>query len=741
MSVSASKALLWAQDARSTGEAKSPINKPQVELSIETQAETQAEGLFSPSVSSGDGDPRNSPAPVKRDWAGLALPEVPKIPKIAKVSFVWQSAGPPADRDSSQFYLVTKIVIPPAYHLNRELLQIAVQVPDEGKGLLEPLDSELMPAPSGEAQGISYYTDSVELRQAFSASPALAAGSELTLSLRYQLCNERGNCFFPQTLVSSLSLPQDWPGSAGTEAQAATEKLSFLYWLGVLLLSLLGGIILNLMPCIFPIFSLKLQKLLNLLVQSLPSEAEHGRQIAVWRSPLYTLLGIELSFGILGLILFALWQGKRGLLWGFQLQQPLLVYGVLLLLFTMGLSLLGLFSFRTPQFLSKILGRLSTRSSLGNLHELAYDVGHGALIVVLGTPCSAPLLGPILGLYLLQDSLALALLGLFVIGLGLWLPYAVLAALFLRPDKVRLDSSATQSGRRDSEEPSSDRQGRGKRLFRFNQLGWGKTEAGLRPSAPLGGPRGERLQAALQALQLRMPLVEAVLGFVMLGAALYFYGVLQALLGAADALRALQSLLLLAWLLWLSQRLQDSGQAHSAQSGKRAGSPSWFLQTLFCASLSLFLLWQVQAVLQPSMTPDKEEAETLSVLDFQANVAEGADGIEAPSFLAYSGLPAEKEALKNLRQQGYGIFIEYTAAWCVTCRLNQARLLHTSRFREFLQNRQILYLKAELTSSNAQLESELNQLGRASLPVYLLYPAGREQPEILPTFLGLRHFG
>ncbi|WGK68892.1 thioredoxin family protein [Candidatus Haliotispira prima] len=648
---------------------------------------------------------------------------------VPQVSAVWQvSEGRPAG-----LFLITSITIPEGYHLNRDLLAIRSEVVELG---LVPLGEDDFPPVSGEVQGTRYYTGRPELRQKLSPGPQAAklAGTEQEFLLEYQLCDERGNCFLPSSLRFRLPVPE-YVGTKRWEAAFSenkppptTEKRSPWFWPGILLLSLLGGMMLNLMPCIFPIFSLKLQRLLRYL-----PDAPNGRETApplpnssgisagrmypkIRNSLLYTLLGIELSFVVPGLALSAIHslrppisagQTGSGVLWGSQLQQPLPVYGILLLLFVMALSMLGIFHFRAPQLnlkrksnVPKFWSRLWPKN---NSSEALRDIGQGFLIVVIGTPCSAPLLGPIFGLLLLHSSVLISVVGLLVIGLGLWLPYALLAMALLR------------------------------------------------------GSGGARFGRVVETLQQRMPFVESILGFVMLGAVLYFYLVLQHLVGVGQAARVLWSLLSVGWTAWLWGQLQS-----------RRCSGKWTeykgLTTAYVISLLFCLTFSVQSALSFVAEGKRDNAaggKTVSGLEREASegtvgavpllsvlsVSDSSGGsgdsvpleFSSPTFLSYTGSAAERAALEKWRKKGYGVFIEYTAAWCVTCKLNQARLLHTARFRKWLGRQRILYLKADLTKPDSLLAAELNELGRASLPTYLLYLPGAEK-KLLPTFPGYGDF-
>ena len=526
--------------------------------------------------------------------------------------------------------------------------------------------------------------------------PGLSQGQEETRLPEKTIANQtfandsstqkKGAVIFSANMRDALALGGSSVGQSDSALpDGETSSKSAFYWLGILLLSLLGGMVLNVMPCTFPIFSLKLQKLLSLLGpadgntnetqsannkgnanirENIGGNTKQKRRLHV--SLLQTLLGIELSFLVLGVLMLLLWPAKSGLLWGFQLQRPLLVYVLSLLLFAMALSLLGFFRFGLPGWLNRWINRPGG-SAFWN------DIGHGFLVVALGTPCSAPLLGPVLGLFLLQDSLWLGLAGLLSMGLGLWAPYAILAKAMLRSQ-----GKAKQAG-------------------------------------------------ALAFIQRHSAVLPPVLGFIMLGGALYFYWVLKQLAGPGQMVWAFWSWFLLCGAAWLFGHLQ----------GKKWKEHKWISAALLCILLAF--VWPVYSFVAGKAIPSGPTGRE-SVADFEQ------DERDWPRFLSYDGSPVERAAVETLRDRGYGIFIEYSAAWCSTCKWNQIRLLHRPRLRRFFEQSRILYLKADLTQEHPVLQAELNTLGRASVPVYLLYaPVSKEsqkaqRPRFLPTLPSYKDF-
>ncbi len=173
--------------------------------------------------------------------------------------------------------------------------------------------------------------------------------------------------------------------------------------------ALIGGILLNLMPCVFPVLFIKALA----LVQSSTVERRAMRVQGL----AYTV-GILVSFWIVVAILLALRAGGRQLGWGFQFQSPVFVAMIALLLFFLGLSLAGMFEIG--------LSVTSSGSSLANKHGLAGSFFTGVLAMVVATPCAAPFLGAAIGFALVQSAVV-AFAVFTALGIGLALPYLLLA--------------------------------------------------------------------------------------------------------------------------------------------------------------------------------------------------------------------------------------------------------------------------------------------------------------------------
>lgn len=244
--------------------------------------------------------------------------------------------------------------------------------------------------------------------------PTRAAG-QATLALDSQGCADAGLCYPPQTEyfsidftsgeVSAIDAPtRAAPSEAKTSNGAASETgdSSLLY---MLLLAFIGGSILNLMPCVFPILSLK--------VLSFARSSDHDRHLHSW---LYSA-GVVASFVLVAAALIALQQAGQAIGWGFQLQSPGFVIALAYLFIAMGLSLSGLVDFGGSL--------MNTGSGLANRGGHAGSFFTGVLAVVVASPCTAPFMGTALGFAISQPPYV-ALLVFAALGAGMAAPLLLL---------------------------------------------------------------------------------------------------------------------------------------------------------------------------------------------------------------------------------------------------------------------------------------------------------------------------
>ena len=197
--------------------------------------------------------------------------------------------------------------------------------------------------------------------------------------------------------------------AAARAAAPAGDGAAGISWWQAVLLALIGGAALNLMPCVFPILSLKL---LGLAVSAHRAEERaHGLAYAA---------GVILSFAALGGVLLALREGGAAIGWGFQLQSPVVVGLLAYLLLAMGLSLSGVVEFGLG--LGDLGGRLAGRAGLAGAFAT------GILAAVVASPCTAPFMGAALGFALVAPE-AVALAVFVALGIGLAAPIVLATAV------------------------------------------------------------------------------------------------------------------------------------------------------------------------------------------------------------------------------------------------------------------------------------------------------------------------
>ncbi|MFM8636812.1 MAG: protein-disulfide reductase DsbD family protein, partial [Betaproteobacteria bacterium] len=408
-------------------------------------------------------------------------------------------------------------------------------------------------------------------------------------------------------------------GLGGAQAPAASG------WWAALALAFIGGLILNLMPCVFPVLSLK--------VFGFASHAHDRRALAVGGAA-YTL-GVVLSFTALAGLLLALRASGEQLGWGFQLQSPPFVAALALLFTLMGLNLLGLFEF-------DLMVPGSWAAARAN-NPMVDHFLTGVLAVLVASPCTAPFMGASLGVAMTMPT-PMAL-GVFVaLGLGMASPYLLLCLMPAWAQKL-----------------------------------------------PRPGAWMAKVKHALA-----LPLLATVVWLVwVLGH--------QAGIDAAAGLLAF--LLVLAFAIGAWGWAANWGHtarllARAASTAVVVGGVAWTLPLL----------------------QDKPPSSGL--------------GAPAPS-VAGAGqawAPWSPQAMADAMAQGQTVFVDYTAAWCVTCQVNKRSTLRHPEVEQALQARGIVTLQADWTRRDEAITRELSRLGRSGVPVYAFYRSGQD-PVLLPEVL------
>lgn len=379
----------------------------------------------------------------------------------------------------------------------------------------------------------------------------------------------------------------------------------------MLAFAFLGGAILNLMPCVFPVLSLKVLGF-----------AQHGgeRRRIVAGGFAYTA-GVIASFLLLAALLLALRASGEQLGWGFQLQSPLFVAALAVLFTLIGFNLAGLFEFNNmlPDRLLNARAR----------NPVLDDFLTGVLAVAVASPCTAPFMGAALGAALAQPA-PQALSVFAALGAGMAAPYLA-ASLF--PGLARL--------------------------------------------LPRPGPWMARFKTFM--------------AFPMFATVVWLLWVLG-LQAGPDAIAAVLGLVVAAafgvWVLGIPAR---------SSAGKSIGIGAAGLAVAGAA----FWAWPA----------------------FQGAPA------TAPAAAGWQAW--SPQALAQARQEGRPVFVDFTAAWCVTCQYNKRTTLADPGLMEDFRARKVVLLRADWTRRDETITQALKELGRSGVPVYALYRDGAGQATLL----------
>ena len=406
----------------------------------------------------------------------------------------------------------------------------------------------------------------------------------------------------------------DGEGEGATQAAPVATG----FWKAALF-ALIGGLILNLMPCVFPVLAMK--------AAALSRSAHHPKEARA--DGLAFLAGVLMTFvGLAGLLL-ALRAGGEAIGWGFQLQSPAMTAGLSLLMLAVGLNMSGLFH---------VGGRLQGLGSglTAGKGGVAGAFFTGVLAVVVAAPCTAPFMALAIGSALvLPWPMALAVFAM--LGLGLALPYVVISF------SPRLLSRLPKPG------------------------GWMETFRNL-------------------------------LAFPMYGAALWLAWVFAGQTGEALGLLFVAAFLVVLTL-WMLGRYQLLGRK------------AWLVATLIFA-----------AVTGPAVVFAMKAPPVLNV----ATPQEGQ---------TLSSQPWSPGAVQAALNEGRPVLVNFTADWCVTCKLNERAALSRAGTAKALEETNAVYLVGDWTNRDAAIAAELERHGRSGVPLYLLYTPGQTEPRILPQLL------
>jgi len=425
----------------------------------------------------------------------------------------------------------------------------------------------------------------------------------------------------PATNTAALVAPTPNTGEISGEVAQQESNITFIQ---ALLLAIAGGVVLNLMPCVFPVLSMKALSLINLNGKEEKKARAYGLS--------YTA-GILLSFALIAGILIALKSGGAQIGWGFQLQNPIVIIALSYLVFIIGLNLSGLFEF------SGRFGNMGQKLTAKSGHGGAFWTG--VLATLVATPCTAPFMGAAVGFALTQNAF-LSLLVFLGLGFGLALPYLALCYI-----------------------------------------------PALRRKLPRPGAWMESFRQFLS--------------FPMFITAAWLLWVLTQQATNESLFATLIGMISIVFALWLFKRTP------SGAIGKA-------LKIIF---LVIAAIGTIAPLLSAQALPSNGQSASVS---------------EAQNYVAYS-----PEKLDELLQGDEAIFINMTAAWCITCKVNEKIALNTSKTRALFAERNIQYLKGDWTNKDPAITQLLNKFNRQGVPLYIYYApregGKRSDPVVLPQIL------
>jgi thiol:disulfide interchange protein/DsbC/DsbD-like thiol-disulfide interchange protein len=408
------------------------------------------------------------------------------------------------------------------------------------------------------------------------------------------------------------------PGIAVSKNAASTPLLPV-----ILAFAFLGGLILNLMPCVLPVLSLKVFSLIR-------HAGDHAG--GAWKQGIAFTAGVLISFWILAGLLIALESAGNHLGWGFQMQSPGFVLALIFLFFLLGLNLFGVFELGTS-----LVGVDAKATS--HYTGLPSSFANGALATLAATPCTAPFMGSAVG-FAAQQPAAISMLVFTFLALGMAAPYLALTTF---PGALRL--------------------------------------------VPKPGAWMETLKQ--------------LMGFLLLGTVIFLVYVFGALTGQDSVPMLLGTLLIAALAAWIFGR--GTAPIHSPV-------------TRFAATLAALLLLGVALAEGAHLTYEKP-------LSSSARAQDG--------WQVYS-----PGAVQQALAQGHPAFVDFTAAWCLSCKVNEAVALEIDSTKKLFSQKQVALFRGDWTHSDPQISETLRQFNRNGVPLYLVYsPRNPDAPQVLPEVL------
>ncbi len=392
-----------------------------------------------------------------------------------------------------------------------------------------------------------------------------------------------------------------------------------------LIFGFIGGFILNLMPCVLPVISLKIFGFIQ--------QAGQSRQ-KIFRSGLAFTAGIFAWFIGLALLLIALKGAGHQITWAFQFTNAYFVLFMSVVVLVFALNLFGVFEIALPQRATR--GLLDVTAAEGN----GASFFQGVFATILATPCTAPFLGTALGFAFTQS--AAIIFAMFVaVAAGMSAPYLLLCA---QPAWLRF--------------------------------------------LPRPGPW--------------MVQVKQFMGFLLLATLIFLLYVLGAQRGLEALIWASSFLLVVSIACWMK------GAFITPVASGRARVLTFIVILVLLIASGLYFIGGKFAVAKLASTTTQSDG------DWQ---------------------PFTPARLQSELKQGHVVFIDFTAAWCITCKFNEASVLETATVREAFRRHSVVKLRADWTNGDPEITKLLQHFGRPGVPLYVLYSGQQDGPTVFPELL------
>ncbi|MEY2541562.1 MAG: hypothetical protein QOI22_1164 [Verrucomicrobiota bacterium] len=454
------------------------------------------------------------------------------------------------------------------------------------------------------------------------------AGNEVTFRVPFESASQNQLSILGLVVFGQNDHADDRIGWQLPETTATASPASPLAEHGVLtflFFGFIGGLILNLMPCVLPVISLKIFGFMQ--------HAGQSRQ-KILRSGLAFTAGIFAWFVGLALLLIVLKNAGHQVTWAFQFTNPYFVLSMSVVVLVFALNLFGVFEISLPQSATRgLLGITANEGDAGSFFQ-------GVFATVLATPCTAPYLGTALG-FAFTQSPAIILSMFMSIAAGMAAPYLLLCA---QPAWMRF--------------------------------------------LPKPGPW--------------MVHVKQFMGFLLLATLLFLLYVLGAQRGLSAVTWTGCFLLIVSVICWM----KGAFITPSASGKSRA---------ITAVVMSILLVWGAWYFIGEKFRSSKVEMTGASL--------EG------------GWQPFTPERLQAELEQGHNVFLDFTAAWCITCKFNEASVLENAEVRDAFKQRSIVKMKADWTNGDPAITKILQRFGRPGVPLYVLYRGNGEDPIIFPELL------